>query len=480
MRKQDYLTELIQSLSPAEKRYFKLYASRQPGAKKYMKLYELLEKEEGYDATVLSRKLKSTPKKLAHEKEYLQQVLLRALRSFEQDTNPQLALEHRYLEAEMLSKRGLRDFALSHIDKTYEKILKYEQHGIFINAYMLRQRLVQNRIDPSPEFGTYELYKQQMDQHNEIMELEFLYKELVPMLINRNNKEAMKAIAAKGPMLKKPEELLSARARVIYYTAHIAITTIVYGLGKAIDYAERLIETYESNPFLIQLNPSAYLYSYHRLALTLPYEEAERALQALDKALSIAARKTFPLPPKVLNQFKFDSQSQKLNLLNGLYRYDKSVEVAREILHYELDANNEYKRTTATFLYAVALLFTGQGEQALKPLREILKGNKKARLDVQLKAMQLELLVQYDLGNHALIPYQVQSIKNWVKRKEIHDESCAVYLKWMLRISSAAGTRDLKSELMAFADDVNAGNVRIEPEIINLRYWLDGKIKGLR
>jgi len=478
MRKQDYLIQLIQSLSPAEKRYLKIYSSRQPGAKRYMKLYDLLEKEDSYDATVLSRKLKTDTKRLAHEKEYLQQVLLRALRSYEQDTNPRIALEHRYMEADMLSNRGLKDFALSHIDKAYEKILKYEQHGTFINAFTLRQRLVQNRTDPSPAFGSYELYKQNMEQLNEIMELEFLYKELIPLLVNRNDKEGMKAIAQKGPLLKKPEELLSARALAIYYTMHIAITTIVYGLGKAVEYAVQLIATYEDNPFLIQINPIAYLYSYQRLALSLSFEESDRALQSLDKALSIADHKAFPLSEKVLNQFRFDALLQKLNLLNGLYRYDKSIDVAREILHYELDITQEYKRTTVTFLYAVALLFTGRVEKALVPLREILKGNKKTRLDVQLKAMQLELLVQYDLGNYALIPYQVQSIKNWVKRKELQAESCAVYLKWMLSISSAAATGDPKNELMAFSKDVKAGKIKIEPEIINLRYWLDEKIKG--
>ncbi len=480
MRKQDYLSELIQSLSPGEKRYFKIYAGLQPGAKRYMKLYDLLEKEGSYDAAVLSRKLKSDPKKLAHEKDYLQQVLIRALRNFEQDSSVPTVLLHRYLEADMLSKRGLKDFALSHIDKAYKKILDHEQHATFIHAFMLRQRLVHNKVDPSPEFGSYELYKQQMDQHNEIMELEFLYAELIPHMVRRNDKEAMKTIAQKGPLRKKPEELLSARARIIYYTAHIAITTILYGLGTALGYAEQLVTTYEENPFLIQNNPVGYLYSYHRLSVAYSYEEGDRALEALDKALAIADRKAFPLPSKILNQFRFDTLLQKLNLLNGLYRYHKSVDVAREILHHELDPEQEYKRITVIFLYTVALLFTGGGEQALVPLRELLKGNKKGRQDIQLKAMQLELLVHYDLGNYSLIPYQVQSIKKWVKRKGLEAESCALYLTWMLRLSSTGSNGDQKKELMAFSEDVNAGKIKIETGIINLRYWLDEKIKRLR
>src|ERR1700739_3091526 len=116
MRKQDYLVELIHSLNASERRYFKLFNSPQQGAKKYELLFEELSKVETYNAGTISKKLKISKKQLADDKNYLQQVLLRALRNFnEQD--PYLTLLNQIADAHLLIQRKLMPWALEGLAK---------------------------------------------------------------------------------------------------------------------------------------------------------------------------------------------------------------------------------------------------------------------------------------------------------------------------------------------------------------------------
>jgi hypothetical protein len=149
-------------------------------------------------------------------------------------------------------------------------------------------------------------------------------------------------------------------------------------------------------------------------------------------------------------------------------------------LDYELTIDWQHKRYTVLFIYSAALLFAGKVDKAMETLREMLKGNKKTQLDIQLRAMLLELMVQYDLKNYSLIPYFVSSIRKWIKRKKFSPTEAGLYLKWMLRISAAAESADRKKELNAFLNDVNAGKIKLEMGEINIKYWLENKLKNVK
>jgi hypothetical protein len=176
-------------------------------------------------------------------------------------------------------------------------------------------------------------------------------------------------------------------------------------------------------------------------------------------------------------QLKFNASLQKIILLNTQFRYAESIEIARKLLSYKLNPNSLHTRIILLYMYAAALVFSGQGEKALLPLREILKGNKTARLDMQLNAMLLELIIQYDLGNYSVISYSIQSIKKWMSRKGQDPEGALPYLKWILRITEAAASGNERKELQAFLEDVKQGKIKIDTGRMNIKYWLEQKLR---
>ena len=479
MRKQDYLLELIQSLSPNEKRYFKLYTSLQPGQKSYFKLYEILEKEASYDAASISKKLKTTTKKLADDKDYLQQVLLRALRNFEQDVNPSMALAHRYLEAEMLKRRGMANYALSHLDKFYGKTIVYEQYGVFIDSFLLRQMLVRNIEDPSPELISPELFSQQIDGLNDLMQIKSIYNEMRSHMVYTHDKKGRAEIGNRPVMKKKPDELKSLQAKVGWYNMKGQIAVAEEGIGgSSAFYTTMANKLYEENPALRQIMPEGYIRSYMVAADCMPADQMELALKMINKAISVMNSDELPISERMMSQLKSHAEGQKLIVLNNLFRYSECAKTAEAVLDPASNFHRGHARIALLYVYAAALLYTEKADKALIPLREILKGNNKARQDIQFNAMLLELMVQFDLKNYALIPYLVSSVRKWIKRKAIPVEKSSLYLKWMLRIADAAMSGNPKTELRAFLEDTTAGKIKIETESLNIPYWLQNNLKG--
>ena len=481
MRKQDYLPQLIQSMNPSEKRYFRLYSSLQPGTKNYLKLYEILEAAEQYDSTAISKKLKVSAKKLADEKEYLQQVLLRALRHYEQDINPRTELANRFLEADLLYRRGLNEYALTHLDKSYEKTMLYEQYGLFIDYFQLRQALVRNKPDSGAARIMPELFRQQIERLTELMEYKFLYAELVPHFVHSHDTDrpsAAKRIAERALMQKNPEGILSAQARFIYYDLKNRTSAFATGVGSDTSfYARKCLEIFDKNPALRFVTPDMYVQCHLVLADSVPAEELDYGLKMIDKAIAILDKGDLPLHHHIVDRLYNNARSQRALLLYHMGHYTEFIEAVRKVLDHELPPGRQYIKVTLLYVYAAALLYTGQADKALDPLREILKGNKAARVDVQLKAMLLELMVQFDLKNYTLIPYLVSAIRKWIRRKNISPEESNLYLKWMLSISAASGSGIPKDKLKAFLNDINTEKVKLSMDILNVRYWLQQKLK---
>ena len=476
MRKQDYLPQLIRSLTSSEKRYFKLYTGLQPGTKNYLKLFDLLESEHKYDSAQIARKLKITPKKLADEKEYLQQVLLKALRNFEQDANPQTTIVHRYLEASMLNKRGMQEMALSILDKAFEKAIHYEQHGTFINCYRLRLNLVQNRPDPSPEYVSPELFRQQIRQMEELIHYEQLYYQVIPKLIS-NEKEKVEEVFRRELPLPGMEDISGAMARVFANLTQTTVESLYHGPGtNPLHHARQLLDLFKKEPKLKEMMPQVYVLAYMNIASCLPPDQADKAIELLDNAVAIIDDKEVQLYHKTADRMRFQILVHKLNLLDHLRLHREVVELAEKMLKQDLPVYIQFHLETVRFRYASALLYTGHPADAQEALREVLKGNKFDQWDIQVNAMMLEIMIQYDLKNYMLIPYLVTSIRKWINRNKITPKGVEHYLKWMLRIGEAAGVRKQQSELKAFLDDINAGKIETD-EASNIKYWLEDKLK---
>ena len=121
MKKQDYIIQLIKSLEPNERRYFRLFSSLQQGEKKYLQLFDMLEGQDEYDATALSKQLGMPKSRLAEVKHYLNDAILNSLRATNEQTTQIAALYVAKEDARILLSRRLFLQSLEVSGKTAER-----------------------------------------------------------------------------------------------------------------------------------------------------------------------------------------------------------------------------------------------------------------------------------------------------------------------------------------------------------------------
>ena len=140
------LFELIHSLTPSEKRYFKVHAEKFVGAgykSQYEKLFDALNNwpEGTYDEKEFKKKSKGKTflKNLPDEKAYLRDLLLKTLRNYHSENNTEAQLNEMFLNIRLLIDKGLRNQAYDLIGKAQKLAEETEllSEQLMINDFLL-------------------------------------------------------------------------------------------------------------------------------------------------------------------------------------------------------------------------------------------------------------------------------------------------------------------------------------------------------
>ncbi|MFN8285460.1 MAG: hypothetical protein U0V74_01835 [Chitinophagales bacterium] len=144
MQQIDELFQLIRSLSPSEKRYFKLQANKyESGTYKsqYEKLFDAINfwPEEDYDEALFKKRNKGKTflKNLAYEKIYLRDLILKVMRSYHSERNIEIKVHEIILDLTFLTDKGLGALA----SKLYKQAT-----NLAISAELLPEQLTLNQL----------------------------------------------------------------------------------------------------------------------------------------------------------------------------------------------------------------------------------------------------------------------------------------------------------------------------------------------
>jgi hypothetical protein len=124
MSQKDDLYDLVRSLSPSEKRYFKLHADKHSSSeykRHYEKLFDALNNwpEQDYDEKEFKKRNrgKSFLKNLSAEKGYLYDLILKILRNYNSQNDPEIRLQEMIININLLINKGLKSQAYKLIEK---------------------------------------------------------------------------------------------------------------------------------------------------------------------------------------------------------------------------------------------------------------------------------------------------------------------------------------------------------------------------
>ncbi|MBC8045821.1 MAG: hypothetical protein H7Y00_03440 [Fimbriimonadaceae bacterium] len=259
------LFDLIRSLSPAEKTYFKKFAAALTFGETadYISLFNAIEKQSNYDEPALKQKFKkhAIGKNFAYNKIYLYQIIIRTLKNFHAERNVQFEVISMLEEIQILQQRGLFHLAR----KTNAKLEKTAlEHGIYfgvIESLRWKNALMETKNKVARNEEMYAYSKQilsVMKEYEEAMFYYHLYRALFRITVKpffQEDKILQQELELIGKALEtRPANEKNILSHLMYFFCSHVYHSVLGDKKKTIIYIEKLIKYFILHKKYIETN----------------------------------------------------------------------------------------------------------------------------------------------------------------------------------------------------------------------------------
>ena len=485
----DKLYKLIQSLSPAEKRYFRLFVRGKTARdSKYLQLFEHMITMEALDEESLKIKIYNGQavegKKYSELKAYLYDLLLKCLQAFDEQHSVEYRLNQLIQGVSVLFKRGHYDDCRELLYKAAKLAEQYECFGHQLEIIGWEKHLAYTRMDVDFLHKNLEQLHYREDHALEQLGNAANYRKAFFRVYTSVKREATQRGSDRLEQLQQsvrqaafsdPHLATSHKARVTYYRTlnlyHYARAeyTAFYETGR------NLIALLESQPHFLKENIADYIAALSNLILSCgllgKYEEVEMALQKLRnlRALTEDDRQ------KIHRQY-FTNRF-------ALCIYTGEFERARqEINHCQREAvefdPHHYETASFYFQYCVICFGCDDFSTALDYLNQWLNQPRSVdREDLQSLARMLLLILHFEMGNLLLLESLLRSATRFMQKKNRLFELERRFIHFMADLMRAASRSEqqpfLQKMKLEFHELPGAKSLL---QTLDLEAWLESKI----
>ena len=430
----DKVFQLIRSLSKAEKRYFKVYTSKQAGDKNnHQLLFDAVDKQTEYDETLLKKNLKNPTlvRSLPIAKTRLYDVILRALDAYHSNSSIDAQLKRTLHCAEILYKKSLYGQSQKLLDGAKKLAYKYDKHTSLLEIFMWEKLLIEK--DNYENIGD-EALEAMMVENTRITKLIEVYNDfwgVKSRLFNILNKRGkarteegltkLKSIIDDTLIDREPEHLFY-QSEYLYNHIYSAYYFGVGDYANSFKYLKANVDHIEVNLDKFQEEPNIYF----SILTNIVYVASQ--LKDFD-AVFFYLKKLRGLPEtmEIKNnedlEIKLFSSANSIELtiyfLTG--EFEKGLEIIPQIenglMLYEHKLNSVRK---AFFYFNIAIIYFGARKynDSLKWTNRLLNDIDISKsLDIYCFGQLLNLLIHIELNNKNLLPYALRSTQRYLSTR---------------------------------------------------------------
>ena len=491
----DYIFTLIHSLSTAEKRYFWTYATM--GRIKrdviYLQLFKAIDGQKSYDENELIKTVKQAkPHQLPNLKKHLTALILESLRLYHSKGSVDAQLHSLLAEIEILFNRRHFTACDRLIAKARELAQQYEKHAFLLLLADWEGKVLYLHTS----FDNWEIKVDQLWSGKAVLSKQLvgisIYQQLhgqVAVIINksglRKNALLVKKLLSilRHPIMQKgpPESFVE---QYYYYSIQGFCYTGTSRFKKSYEVRKTLVEKFELNPFIIKDFFFGYLYAVH--AFTGSCLDLGK-----EKELSILSRKI----PLLLDNPDYATRkniAQLLGICNPILHYyclsgnfEKGIPLIEKYQFLIQKFKPEIRPTSQMiFNYVCAYIYFGTGDLrlALSHLYKIInERNSEVRMDLQVAAQFIFLIVHFELGNVRELGLATKSIYRFLyKSKRVYKIESLILDFINKKIAKLYSKKDwqqafieLKSQMEKHARDPFEKQLF---EYFDFTLWLESKI----
>ena len=492
MKSTDKLFRLVQSLSKAEKRYFRLYATQQGNKDlNYLHLFDALDKLDSYsDARLLAQfKDEAFTNHLPQTKKYLYDAILRCLKLFFADVCISVKLPDSIKDMRVLLNKGMVKQAIRQYQRIEQIYTTNEQYGGLFDVLSFGEQLYRTTLTNGASirkvrsiFQQKQMCLQYLNNINEYVllrnEIEYCYWNAYP------GRSAAQVARLRDylthPLLQRGKRTISLHAEMAYYESlHlIYLGTSDYRTLKAscLEGLAALADTEMNVYFTLKWTTTV----YQRLLLAALYlndGSFEEHQTAFDHYLT-----TYKNRVNLLDSINGQLRYHHVLLLRYFRRgqYQRMFQLEQAIAEFLedywpiLDADN---RGAVALLLAQAYAFTGQYATAQYWTERITEADKEHNLIAQVVwARQFQLLLHFHQQHYHLLESLNRSVHRLLKKTGQLYTTERSLLKFLNRVARHRGfdtadhLRALRKELSVVLVDTYEKRYLLG---LNLVRWLD-------
>lgn len=424
--------QLIKTLTKAEKRNFRLYATRNQASEdlKFLQLFDVFDKQKNYDEDAVFKKAPDIRKEqLSNLKAHLYKQLLTSLRLLHKSKNADIDVREHLDYAKLLYNKGLYIQSLKILDKA--KSLADTNHQDFLMLEIIEfEKLIESRhITRAHDGRATELAHESkgvMERLSNISHLSNLSLQLYGMYLQMGHAKSaddlaevkdflQKNLAEKYPPLSIDYRKMGFFEKVYLYQCYTWVAYIGQDWKSYFKYAYKWVELFEVESVMKINDTSLYLKGVHNLlnALYMTLDHTRLAKIMNNTELYIQKHlDSFDENTRTLAFHHISSAKINQHFLQGTFA--EGVKMIPEIeVQLKEFAKTLDEHRILIFYYKIACLYFGNNnfDKALDYLNKIINlksGN--LRTDIQCFARMLHLICHYEKGHFALLEYLIKSV----------------------------------------------------------------------
>lgn len=481
--KQDDLYDLIQSLSSAEKRYFRIFAQRHAKGASTLQLYDAMLGLEVYSEDELRQVLKGAAmlRQLPVAKNYLKDIVLQALRSFHRGSSVSGTLREMLDRIELLSGRGQQGALKKLVRRAWKKAWQFQRPLVLMELMQWRLRLARRSLGKDSEEKIRELISVQQEVAREIQtesELRLMHDELF-VLVQTVGPQADGKVPERVLEILAHPWVLSGADR--FFDSELVRQQIwVWGGLLKGDFVSAelaywaLLKHWEAHPHQIKERLDVYLTGLcSHLDLCLLVKELRHYSESMDRLKSLKARNHAEE-----SRLFFWRYHLELRYLLQEEHFEKAF-----LLTVEIGAGLAGKSSPwgaagdLTFFHNIAgvCFMNSRFKEALPWVNQVLYHPKvDVRKDLQRAARMFLLIIHWERGNYDVLENILRGQKRALKKKEEQKDFELVLHSGMANLLRDSNPHQQVPQFrnMFEAMEAEAG----EPGFEAMRVWLESKL----
>ena len=493
----DQLIQLVQSLTKAEKRSFRLYVNRDNNAndKLFMQLFDYIDSARIYKEEDLLRKIPLIKKaQLSNIKANLMKQILSNLRHLHKQNFNDIAIRELLDHSKILQSKGMTKASLDLLEKA-KKQAENSQETILLYQILDEERKTESQYVTGNSTQKAQYLNQESKEvlskvatRDQLANLSIMlygmYLKYGYVKDKKDYEQVKDFFHHQLPDLDVTK--LGFYEKVYYFQSLVWYHHMVQDFVNYYKYSQKWVDVFQEYPHLIKEDFILYFKGLHN-ALNALYmaNKTTKFLANYDSYLQMGTDYAGEMTDsQQSNYFLF----KYVHLLNRIFLtadYDKGVKTLGELIS-ELKHNkhNWDASRVMVFYYKMACVFFGAKDynNALEYLNKINNSPIGGlREDIQCFARILSLISHFELGNDFLVSYQIKSVYRFLFKMEDLQAVQKEILNF-IRKTPLMTKKDLKIEfkklrakLIQFQDDPYEKRPFLYLDIIS---WLDSKIDG--